>query len=659
VDVANYYVALKDQMSGPAAAASSGMAKLDAAITKTGSALSGMESKMVAAKAKLAQLQEGFGGKVDIGQVNRAKDSISALQAKMNEKRGELGSLQTAKAQLQELGGSTGKAGGGIDALSDKMPQLEGNLGKVQQALMKLGPAGVVAAAVFAVVTIAATVLIGTLLKLASTAISVSQQRGALESTFKALSTGAQSGKELAAAIDKVADSLPYTREQTATWAKALMGAGLEGETLEGRIRGVASASALMGEQGGAAAENLFKKLASGGQAAEEISKAIKAGGGEAAEQLAKMGVSAEDLAHALGTTPEKMRTMKTTAEQLGDALQTALITKGAGSLQAMSLTWASITGKLGDAWNDMFQDLGAAVTPFMGEIKSLFAEFSAGGATQGLVKTMLVSFLTTLFAIATRVTHAIHIGFLMAEIALLKVYIACAPVINAIRKFASSAEFLDGAVLILKAIGITLALIALPIVLVTVAFGIMVAVVVGAVVAIIAGVMWLVGAINGAGPAISGAIAGWAKSANQAATDFWMGIVNGIASGAGAVADAVRGLANAALGAFKGALGIKSPSMVMRVQGRYTAEGAALGIDDGADDVAASAEAMADGAASAGGDKPGASRAQGSDSRGNVFHVNITVPPGTPQSQADWLEIAVRRMLEVAGNAEPMPEPA
>ena len=57
-------------------------------IKKTGSSLEGMEAKMVAAKSKLADLQQGVGGKVDIGQVRKAQDSSAALQKKMGEKQG-------------------------------------------------------------------------------------------------------------------------------------------------------------------------------------------------------------------------------------------------------------------------------------------------------------------------------------------------------------------------------------------------------------------------------------------------------------------------------------------------------------------------------------------------------------------------------------------
>jgi len=79
-----------------------------------------------------------------------------------------------------------------------------------------------------------------------------------------------------------------------------------------------------------------------------------------------------------------------------------------------------------------------------------------------------------------------------------------------------------------------------------------------------------------------------------EAAGNFISGLVSGITGGVGMVVDAIKGLASSALGAFKGILGIASPSRVMLQMGGYTAEGFAGGMDAGAADVAASASSLA-----------------------------------------------------------------
>nr|DAF38916.1 MAG TPA: tail tape measure protein [Caudoviricetes sp.] len=61
-------------------------------------------------------------------------------------------------------------------------------------------------------------------------------------------------------------------------------------------------------------------------------------------------------------------------------------------------------------------------------------------------------------------------------------------------------------------------------------------------------------------------------------------GIVNGITGAAGKVKDAIADAIGNAIDFAKHILGIKSPSRVFRKIGQYTMQGAALGVDDGAD---------------------------------------------------------------------------
>lgn len=61
-------------------------------------------------------------------------------------------------------------------------------------------------------------------------------------------------------------------------------------------------------------------------------------------------------------------------------------------------------------------------------------------------------------------------------------------------------------------------------------------------------------------------------------------GLVNGVTGAAGRLVDAVRGAVGDAIEGAKNLLGIKSPSRVFREIGRYAMQGAALGVDDGAD---------------------------------------------------------------------------
>lgn len=75
-------------------------------------------------------------------------------------------------------------------------------------------------------------------------------------------------------------------------------------------------------------------------------------------------------------------------------------------------------------------------------------------------------------------------------------------------------------------------------------------------------------------------AIMQWGIDAKNAVSSLIQGLVAGITGGYGAVVAAMKGLASAGLGAFKGALGIKSPSIVMRQMGIYTVKGVEYGIE-------------------------------------------------------------------------------
>lgn len=77
-----------------------------------------------------------------------------------------------------------------------------------------------------------------------------------------------------------------------------------------------------------------------------------------------------------------------------------------------------------------------------------------------------------------------------------------------------------------------------------------------------------------------------------EAAGNFVLGLVQGIMTGKGPVADAVKSLASSAVGAITTALGIHSPSRVMAKLGTYTSEGFAEGVEAGAPDVKATMEA-------------------------------------------------------------------
>lgn len=528
---------------------------------------------------------------------------------------------EKADAAMGALGGQFG------DLLGTLMPT-EGIMGQVVSMLSQLGPKGMAVAVALVVVTAAVSAVAAAIYGMASAAIRFSQEKDAMLATFDALAGGAEVAADIADMIDAMALELPFTGDKLAGWAKSLLAAGISADQLEGKITAIASATALMGESGGAAAEALMKRFAMAAEAGQQVKLDRRV-----LSQLAAAGVSATSLAAALGVPAEKLSSMSIAADKLGNAMEKALVDKGAGALQAMSLTWKTITDRFHDAIGDLFEDLGPAVRPFMAEVAALFAEFNAGGAIMGTTKGVVTSVLTSLFSLATKVVHALHYGFLVVEIAAFKVAIAIAPIVLWLRAVLSNA-------VVLRGLAIALAVLALPFVLLAVAIALafaplfilmaIFAAIAFAVGAVVTAVLWLLGVIYDFAASALSALGGWASGAISAAGDFISGLVSGIVSGGGAVIAAVGRLASSAVSSFKAALGISSPSKVMMRFGGYTAEGFASGMDAGTVRVQASARRMsgeAVGEIAMGARGPGAA---GRGGRGAGGAMQVTFAPGS-----------------------------
>lgn len=135
-------------------------------------------------------------------------------------------------------------------------------------------------------------------------------------------------------------------------------------------------------------------------------------------------------------------------------------------------------------------------------------------------------------------------------------------------------------------------------------------------------------------------ALGEFGSAALQAAGDLIQGLVNGITSGAGAVYEAIKGLAAGAIGTLKSALGIASPSTVFALQGSYTAQGYVEGVEAEQSSVDTALERMVTPPDAEGG-AAGAATVSAS-SGGNSYIFNIYAPDGS----AGGIASAVRDVL-------------
>lgn len=98
----------------------------------------------------------------------------------------------------------------------------------------------------------------------------------------------------------------------------------------------------------------------------------------------------------------------------------------------------------------------------------------------------------------------------------------------------------------------------------------------------------------KGLGPKISAACSGFATILIAAGRALMEGLLNGIKSMVGSVIGFVTDVGSKIAGAFKGVLGIRSPSKVFTEFGQFTMEGLENGLKDGADGVYSTVKTIA-----------------------------------------------------------------
>lgn len=539
--------------------------------------------------AKLRVLEEAKKALDDLNGVQPPKqiDEVTAAMQRLQKQAHETKVLDEAKRRLGMTETEATGAAKGLGSLSesakgavDGLKPTSGVLGAVTQALEALGPKGKAVALALAVIVTVATAGAVALWKLVESAVAFSQEKDALAETFAAITDGAKSGLAVVNDLSDVAAKLPFDEGKVLGWGKAMAAAGKSGDALVQSINAIAASGAIM-QDNGAAALAFSKRL----QTAADVGEKIKLDR-RMQRMLAETGVRASELAKALGVAEDKLGSMSIDAGKLGDAFEKALIAKGAGALEKMSLTWTSIRGKLSDAWGDLFEDLGTAVQPLMKAIRDLFAEFSAGTTLQGAAKSALTSFFMTVLGWAAKAVHGLHIVFLEVQIGALKAYVFLAPLVRIFRAILTNAEVLRGLKTIFVVIAGAIGLVVLAVAAVGATF-----------LAIWTVVSFVVGAISTAISYVVGVIVGFVQSlvtgGGAGAKGFITGIVAGIKSGAGMVADAVKQLASGAVDAFTGFFQIKSPSRLMREHGKQLPAGAAEGVDEGAVQLEESLDGM------------------------------------------------------------------
>lgn len=589
--------------------------KTEASLIKQGDAI----RKAVAAETEVAEAaKKAASGTEEVAKASTAAakpvedmgkktfDASNAINVGKETVVSALGSMANAFKSLA-AGDVKGAVQGVTDAVADMAKLLDlavPGLGQAVSAVIKVagGLVGITA---------------GLIQSGAAMAIEANTAKTAMLQMFDALGGGITTGAKTEEMIDNLKARTSVAKDELVEYTKAVMAMG---ETdlgkIEGSVHAMASANAIMGKEGVGAFTALTAKIEQAGKAGVGLKLADKQ-----LAQLYKTGVNVDDVAKKMGMSAkdlrDKLNAGTVDAAKFGDAMQSALIDKGKGPLDVMTSSLPNLKKLFMESLGDMFEDID--VKPFLASIKDLFRVFSQASPAGQAMKAGIGGFFAEVFATLTKVVPVVKSFFLDIVILALKAYIAAKPVVKTIAEFATAGAgasilktILGSLWTVLKVLGVAVLVVVGVFVglwAIMVAVGVAIWTLVGYALqlgtslgtaiagGVSAAISWLGGlltSIVGIGASIWQAITGWVAGAAQGAADFVNGLVQGITNGGAAIVGAVKGLADSAVGTFKSALGIKSPSAVMAELGAHTTAGFEQGVEGGTDSAQGALEAVA-----------------------------------------------------------------
>jgi hypothetical protein len=408
---------------------------------------------------------------------------------------------------------------------------------------------------------------------------------------FEALKPGGQSGEQVVQMLDNLSGSLGMTREKLEPLTQQFLAMGVKYlPDLRKQLTAAASATALMGEEGGKAYTNLAKKISITSDVLETLGLKNEKALVKWNMKLANVGVTFDDLAKAAGKSTKEFQaglingTIK--AEEFGDALREAVTEKGEKPLEKLSENFDFLKEQAKSFATHLFEDVD--IKPFIEGVKKLGESFGPTTAAGKALKFFVNQAFGSLFKIVGALLPYVTKFFLQLIIWSLKAYLLM------------KAHW-EGITIAFKILGGALALIVAVFALMATSVAVIVSVMVGMTVAVFAlgaAIIWVgyklaefqqrvIDAIPAAMDAIAkftgdtyNALKAWVPQALEAAGNFIDGLVQGLENGIDRVVDAASSLGKEAAEGLKKALGISSPSKVMFEAGINTGEGFSDGLD-------------------------------------------------------------------------------
>ena len=473
-----------------------------------------------------------------------------------------------------------------------------------------------------------------------SMAIEANEAKMKMLSLFDALGEGKITGKQTVAMLDELGDSIGQTRKALAPITQGFLTMGVTGSAQLRSLTLAAASAGALAEGGAAKFSTMFGVINAAAATGSKLTIPFK----KLEKQLQGVGLNTTDLAVKMGMTEKALtaglKAGTVDAKKFGDALTAAASEKGAGPLARAGASLGNVWARFQENITKMFENID--VGPFLDQVKSLFDIFGQGKASGQALTAGIGGFFKQVFSLATKVVPYIKRFLLDLVIYGLKAYLGLRPIIQWIKDLQKNTTFVTMFWTVMRGLG-TAALV------VGAAIAIVIAVVVGLALVLIGiqvAIVAVGGAILGFVASAGQALAGWAASAAGLAVDFVKGLVDGISNGASAVVGAVTNLAGGAKNAFKGALGIASPSKEMAKLGKFAGEGVAVGLDASTSKVASAAGDLGGSAlgATAGG-------ASGGGKGGGGITVNVAsgaiVIQGAGKGAEDLTEQAISLLFE------------
>lgn len=315
---------------------------------------------------------------------------------------GSLASLAT--------GGVKGAIEGIVDTvagLSQALDLLIPGLGQATASLVKFAGGG-----------------IALLYELGEKTVEENQKLTEMRNTFDALgSRFNETGSSMLEHFEDLTGELPQTRAQLAAMAEPLIEAGIQGNKLVQSLEAQSAAQAMLGERGGRAYATLAQRARDAQRNFSPLSLTM--------HDLYSTGLSDADMAKKLGISVDQfssqMRFGAFNAKQFGEALDSAIIEKGAKAQNSLMNLASTAMAKMRENIGILFQygekDNREGLDKFGKQLSNFGTIFDESTASGKMLHEVLHDMIDNTLSAAGNILTSARRGFKMLEIVFLTLY--------------------------------------------------------------------------------------------------------------------------------------------------------------------------------------------------------------------------------------------